>query len=525
MTRLTRAMALAMVAALGITVPAAWARSPATATPPQAVASTRIARVEGGLIAGASASGVTTFLGVPYAAAPVGDLRWRAPRPAAPWTAIRPATAFAPVCRQTASWITEPQSEDCLYLNIWAPAAAAANAKLPVMVWIHGGGFFGGSGSQPSYDGTQLVRRDVIVVTLNYRLGVFGFFSHPELTAESADDASGNQGLLDQIAALEWIQRNIAGLGGDPKRVTIMGESAGGESVAILVASPQAKGLFQRAISQSGNYGLPLDEAERPQFDRTTAEATGLAFARGTGATSLADLRKLSADDLLKKPWAPRTIVDGRVLRDDLTTTYRAGRQNHVPILVGWNADEGKDLAPEILGTSDFTPARHPALIEKMLGRRPSAALLQAYPAKDDAEARSSIFRFVTDDWGWRIWHWARLHQAKATDRAYVYYFVHSPAEPSAPCGYGCNAGHGAEIRYMFDQLDQDDRAWNAEDRRLASQLAGYWTTFAKSGDPNGADLPGWKPFDGSEGSVQRLGSDEEIAARGRLPAFGLFEP
>jgi para-nitrobenzyl esterase len=346
---------------------------------------------------------------------------------------------------------------------------------------LYGGGYSIGSSGSALYDGENVAKRGAVFVNLNYRLGILGNMAHPELAAESPHNSSGNYGFLDQVAALKWIQRNIARFGGDPGNVTISGQSAGGESVAILVASPQAKGLFQRAISQSGNYGLPLDEAERPQFDRTTAEATGLAFARGTGATSLADLRKLSADDLLKKPWAPRTIVDGRVLRDDLTTTYRAGRQNHVPILVGWNADEGKD--------------------------------------------RSSIFRFVTDDWGWRIWHWARLHQAKATDRAYVYYFVHSPAEPSAPCGYGCNAGHGAEIRYMFDQLDQDDRAWNAEDRRLASQLAGYWTTFAKSGDPNGADLPGWKPFDGSEGSVQRLGSDEEIAARGRLPAFGLFEP
>jgi para-nitrobenzyl esterase len=480
--------------------------------------------VDGGFIAGKSASGVTTFLGVPYAAAPVGDLRWRAPRPVAPWTGIKPATAFAPVCRQTVSWVTEPQSEDCLYLNVWTPAAAD-KTKLPVMVWIHGGGFFGGSGSQPLFDGAQLVRRDVIVVTLNYRLGVFGFFAHPELTAESPDHASGNQGLLDQIAALKWIQRNIAGLGGDPKRVTIMGESAGGVSVAILVASPQAKGLFQRAISQSGNAGLPLDAAERPQFDRTAAEATGLAFARETGAASLASLRALPAEQLLAKPWTPRTIVDGHLLREDLAATYRAGRQNHVPILVGWNADEGKDLAPEILGTSEFTAAGYPALLEDLLKRKPPTALLAAYPAGNDAQARSSIFRFTTDYWGWRIWWWARLHQAEKGDRAYVYYFVHSPAEPSTPCTYGCNAGHGAEIRYMFDHLDQDDRAWNTEDRRLASQLAGYWTTFAKSGDPNGADLPGWKPFDGSEGSVRRLGSDEEIAARGGLPAFELFEP
>ncbi|MGR4864306.1 carboxylesterase/lipase family protein [Caulobacter sp. LARHSG274] len=521
MTRLTKALALA--AAVLITATAAQAQSPATPPPPQAVAPI-IAHVDGGMIAGKSTGGVAAFLGVPYAAAPVGDLRWRAPRPVAPWTGIRPATTYAPVCRQTASWITEPQSEDCLYLNVWAPAAPG-KARLPVMVWIHGGGFFGGSGSQPLYDGAQLVRRDVIVVTLNYRLGLFGFFSHPELGAESPDGASGDQGLLDQIAALEWVQRNIGGLGGDPKRVTIMGESAGAISVAALVVSPRAKGLFQRAISQSGNVGLPFDPTERAPFDRTAAEATGLAFARETGAASLADLRRLSADDLIKRPWTPRAVVDGVVLREDQTTAYQTGRRNRVPILVGWNADEGKDLAPEVLATSDFTAARHPALIAKLLGRPPSAALLQAYPAKDDAEAPAAMFHLVSDFWGWRIWRWARLHQAKTERPAYFYYFVHSPAAPSTPCGYGCNAGHGAEIRYMFDHLDQDDRAWNAEDRRLAARMVGYWTNFAKYGDPNGPDLPGWKPFDGSEGSVRRLGSDEEIAARGRLPDFSLFGP
>lgn len=522
MRGLARALVAAMAATLWLAAPVAQAQSPETAPQASARAVVVAAGVESGALGGKIANGVLSLLGVPYAAPPVGDLRWRAPQPVAPWEGVRPAINFAPACRQTVSWITEPQSEDCLYLNMWMPAEAPED-KLPVIVWIHGGGFFGGSGAQPLYDGANLARRGVIVITLNYRLGVFGFFAHPGLSAESPDHASGNQGILDQIAALEWIQRNIAGLGGDPHRVTIMGESAGGESVAILVASPRAKGLFQRAISQSGNYGLPLDKAERPQFDRKSAEATGLAFARETGQTSLAKLRKLSADDLLKKPWAPRTLVDGVVLREDMTATYRAGRQNRVPILVGWNADEGKDLAAEILGTSDFTAQRHPALIGDMLKREPSSALLQAYPARDDAQAQASIFRFTSDYWGWRIWRWAGLHQARKDRPAYVYYFVHSPAEPSTPCGYGCKAGHGAEIRYVFDQLDQDDRIWNAEDRRLASRLASYWTNFARSGDPNGPGLPTWKPFDGGDSSVRRLGSDEEIVARGRLPNFELL--
>ncbi|WP_132091310.1 carboxylesterase family protein [Caulobacter sp. BK020] len=480
-------------------------------------------RVDGGLIAGAAADGVRTFFGVPYAAPPVGDLRWRAPQPVKPWDGVRSATAFSPVCRQTAPWITEPQSEDCLYLNIWAPAAPSS-AKRPVMVWIHGGGFFGGSGSQALYDGTRLARRDVIVVTLNYRLGVLGFFSHPDLTAESPDHVSGNQGILDQIAALRWIHDNIAAVGGDPDRVTIMGESAGGESVAILVASPLAKGLFQRAISESGNYGLPLDPAEARQFDKTEAEAAGAAFARAEGASGIAALRALPADQLLRAAWSPRTVVEGHLLREDLTTLYRTGRQNRVPILVGWNADEGKDLAPEIFATSQFTAERHAALLEGLLHRTPSAAMLAKYPARTDAEARASIDQFTTDYWGWRIWFWARLQAAGASDKAYVYHFVHSPTEPLEPCGYGCKAGHGAEIRYVFDQLQQDARPWGADDRLLADQIAGYWTNFAKSGDPNGAGLPRWTPFDGSDRTIHRLGTPAEAVERGPVD-FDVFEP
>ena len=474
-------------------------------------------RVEGGLIAGTQDGGVVRYFGVPYAAPPVGDLRWRAPQSVKPWTGTRPARAFSPVCRQTAPWMTEPQSEDCLYLNIWAPADAK---KLPVMVWIHGGGFFGGAGSQAGYDGTRLTRQGVIVVTLNYRLGLFGFFAHPELSAESPAKASGNQGILDQIAALGWVRRNIAAFGGDPKRVTIMGESAGAISVAALVASPLAKGLFQRAIAESGNDGVPMDPGENATFDRAMAEAEGAAFAQGLGAVHLADLRAIDADTLIHKPWAPRTIVDGHALREDMATIYRDHRQNDVPILVGWNADEGKDLAPEILAMSEFTAAGHSALLARLLGHAPSAKVLAAYPAATDAEAQESIFHFTSDYWGWRMWRWAELQARAGASKPYVYYFVHSPAEPATPCGYGCKAGHGAEIRYVFDQLDQDPRSWSADDRQLTREIVGYWTNFAKTGDPNGKGLPAWPAFDGSKPSALRLGTAAEIQERGALPDF-----
>ena len=474
-------------------------------------------RVEGGLITGTQTEGVTRFFGVPYAAPPLGELRWRAPQPLQPWTGTREARAFSPVCRQTVPWISEPQSEDCLYLNVWAPARAH---KLPVMVWIHGGGFFGGSGSQSGTDGSRLTRQDVIVVTLNYRLGIFGFFAHPELSAESPAKASGNQGILDQIAALRWVQRNIAAFGGDPSRVTVMGESAGAVSVAMLVASPLAKGLFQRAIAQSGNDGLPLDSSENSRFDRTQAETEAVALAHGLGAEHLADLRAIDADTLIRKSWVPRTIVDHHLLREDMETMYRNHRQNDVPILVGWNADEGKDLAPEILGTSDFTATSHSALLARLLGHAPSAKVLADYAAATDAEAQASIFRFTSDYWGWRMWRWADLQTKARSSKPYVYYFVHSPADPATPCSYGCKAGHGAEIRYVFDQLDQDPRVWSPDDRLLTRELVGYWTNFAKTGAPNGEGLAAWPAFDGTKANVRRLGTAAEIRERGALPDF-----
>jgi len=479
-----------------------------------------VVRVEQGLMAGTHANGVTRFFGVPYAAPPIGELRWRAPQPPRPWTGTRDARAFSRVCRQTVAWVSEPQSEDCLYLNVWAPAGAK---KLPVMVWIHGGGFFGGSGSQAGTDGTRLTRQGVIVVTLNYRLGVLGFFAHPELSAESPAKASGNQGILDQIAALRWIKRNIAAFGGDPDRVTIMGESAGANSVAVLVASLLAKGLFQRAIAESGNAALPLDPGENRMFGRPRAEAEGVAFAHGLGAEHLDNLRAIDADTLIRKNWAPRTVVDNHLLVEDMEATYRHHRQNDVPILVGWNADEGKDLAPEILGTSDFTAAGHSALLARMLGHTPPVKVLTDYPATTDAQARESVFRFTSDYWGWRMWRWADLQAQARSSKPYVYYFVHSPAEPATPCNYGCQAGHGAEIRYVFDQLDQDPRAWSPGDRQLAREIVGYWTNFAKAGDPNGEGLAAWPAFDGTKANVKRLGTAAEIRDRGALPDFDSF--
>lgn len=480
------------------------------------------ARFADGIATGTTTDGVNTFRGLPYAAAPVGDLRWRAPQPVGPWPGVRQATAFAPACAQTAVWITERKSEDCLYLNIWAPALPGAG-KLPVIVWIHGGGFYGGSGAQPLYDGTRLARRGVIVVTFNYRLGVFGFFAHPELTAR--DHVTGNQGLLDQVAALRWVRRNIGAVGGDPNRVTIMGESAGAGSVAILTASPLAAGLFQRAIAESGNNGLPLTREDAIAYGPKAAEAVGTNLGERLGRRSLAELRLVSAAELLSQPWSPHTNFDGRLIRQDMTAADREGQASHVPLLLGWNSNEGVDLAPEILGTKQLTAANYSSLAEKLLRHPPTNAIRAAYPAGNDAQARSSLERLTSDWWGWRMWSWAGGHRTFTRRPTYLYYFVHWPAEPASPCGYGCRAGHGAEIPFAFDQLAQDKRAWRTSDRVLSEEMATYWTNFAKSGDPNGPTVPRWSRFDGSPGSVKRLGDLEEVRARGELPKFALLDP
>lgn len=482
-------------------------------------ASTGPVKVTGGEIAGILDGKTTRYLGVPYAAPPVGKLRWRAPQPVQPWTGLRQAGSFAPACAQTASWIALPKSEDCLYLNVWAPAGAK---KLPVLVWIHGGGYYGGAAAQPGFDGANLAQHGAIVVTVGYRLGVFGFFAHPELAAESPERTSGNQGILDQVAALRWVKDNIAAVGGDPQRVTIFGESAGGESVALLVASPLAKGLFQRAIAQSGNDALPMTPEENARFDRKAAEAKGQAFAQAAGARSLADLRAMSVADLHKHAWLPRTFVDGHLLREDMTTMYRAGRQNDVPLLVGWNAEEGKDLAPEILETREFTAARHGALVTKLLGHAPAKALLAAYPGASDAQAKESIDRLTNDWWGWRMVHWAGLQAQYGRAKSYAYFFAHRPAPPASPCGYGCGAGHGAEIQYVFDNLDQDQRPWTRADRQLAKRLAVTWVRFAATGNPHGPGLAAWPAYDGSPASVVRIGPKEMLKAY-PLPDFSLF--
>lgn len=509
MTMSVRALGLAAFGLLALAAP-----------PTHAVPLTSPVNVTGGAVVGMQADAYRTYLGIPFAAPPIGDFRWRAPQPVVPWTGVKLATSFSPACAQTADWITNPKSEDCLYLNLWTPEKAH---KLPVIVWIHGGGMYGGTAGVPVQDGANLARRGAVVVTLNYRLGIFGFFAHPELSAESPSHTSGNQGILDQIAALRWVKNNIAAFGGDPGRVTIMGNSSGGESVGLLVATPLAKGLFQRAVAESGNDAMPIRPDDSHRFDqKSVAEAKGLALAKSVGAEHLADLRKLSVKELQKPAWLPRTYVDGYLLHADLTTIYRNHRQNDVPLLVGWTAEEGKDLAGEILGTQEINGARHHELVTTLLGHAPSERMLAAYPGGGDAQAVASIHQLTNDWWGWRMEHWAALQAKYGHAKPYVYYFAHRPAAPPTPCNWGCGAGHGVEIQYLFDNLDVDGRAWAPADRQLASRLADTVIQFASTGAPSGKGLPAWPVFNGTPATTLRIGSEAELKAH-PLPDFTLF--
>ncbi|MBW8733014.1 MAG: carboxylesterase family protein, partial [Asticcacaulis sp.] len=343
------------------------------------------------------------------------------------------------------------------------------------------------------------------------------------LSAESPQHVSGNQGILDQIAALRWVKANIAAFGGDPNRVTIMGCSSGGESVALLVASPLAKNLFQRAIAESGNDAMPISPDDDHRFnDKATAEANGLAFARAVGAEHVADLRKLSLKDLQKQAWLPRVYVDGYLLHADLTTIYRNHRQNDVPLLVGWAAEEGKDLVGFYLDPAASTTTGRVEQMTKLLGYPPSAAMLAAYPGATDTQAAASVNQLVNDWWGWRMQRWAALQARYGRSKSYVYYFAHPPTEPPSPCNWGCGAGHGVEVQYLFDNLAVDPRAWSAEDRQLADRLADTVVQFAGTGRPTASGLPAWPAFDGSNASMLPIANDAELRAH-PLPDFSLF--
>lgn len=479
-------------------------------------------RVEQGLVSGATGKnpGVRVYLGIPFAAPPVGNLRWQPPQPPASWKGVRHATAFSHACWQTpypANSIYQatlpPLSEDCLYLNIWTPAKSS-EARLPVMVWIHGGGFTRGSATTEAYDGDNLARKGVVVVTINYRLGVFGFFAHPALTRESAHHASSNYALLDQIAALEWVKENIEAFGGDAGCVTIFGESAGSWAVNSLMASPLAKGLFHRAIGESGGSFAPMKTL-------AAAEKSGEQLAAALGATKTEDkdtlraLRAKSPEELLKAADAPvvRPIVDGWVLPQDVATIFAQGKQNDVPLVAGSNSDEGTTLAPEgaLIRSAMFT-----AGVRQRYGDL-AGDFLKIYPAATDEESVASFFAAYRDQiFGWEMRTWARMATRTGHHPAYLYYFTRRPPGPQS---HRIGAFHASEIAYVFGNFVWPF-PWEKADHELSETISSYWVNVARTGDPNGEGLPQWPAYSEQEDRAMELG--DKVAPRAHVNKAGL---
>jgi para-nitrobenzyl esterase len=484
-------------------------------------------RTESGLVSGAGA-GITVFKGIPFADSTAGELRWKPPRPAKPWDGVRQATQFGAACPQNKAMLKiEALSEDCLNLNIWTPAKTSRD-RLPVMVSIHGGGFFTGAGFLPAYDGEALAGQGVVVVTFNYRVGVLGFMAHPELSAESPRHVSGNYGLLDQIAALRWVQRNIAAFGGDPKRVTIFGESAGGSSVCFLMISPLARGLFQRAISQSAAWiYTPTTHLRERRFGRTPAEEMGaklgaLAALRAQSAEELVKLAP-SFPDMLMDPGSEfRPVVDGWVLPDDPDVLFETGRFNRAAFLAGTTADEGATFSSLMVN-----PIKNLTELKGYAAKRYGPAdLLPLYPAATDAEALAAFQHMLTDT----LFLYGTHSAVRAVARrqpAWCYQFTRVN-------GLGkmihWGAGHGIDIGYSFGNLAQSildttplagtlkkrTDLYDDTDKALAKTMSACWVQFAKAGNPNGPGLPVWPRYQAAKDEYLEFGDKIEVKAHPR---------
>ena len=450
-------------------------------------------RVEGGQISGTLVDGVRSFKGIPFAAPPVGSLRWKPPQPVMPWDGVRQCDVFGPECPQAlypqgSMYYTPPakQSEDCLYLNVWT--AAKPGDKRPVMVWIHGGALTRGSGAHAVYDGAALANKGIVLVTINYRLGPLGYLAHPELTAESPNHSSGNYGVLDQIAALKWVQKNIAVFGGNPGRVTIFGESAGSWSVNTLVATPLARGLFQAAIGESGASFQPGTHLTEDRNGLQSAEKIGAAFAKAAGAGSITALRAVPADKIVDlfnhdtegKKFRTQPNIDGWVFPDEIRNIFAQGKQNDVPVIVGSNANE-------------MTTLTNPALVPKTLEdyrKRAEQQYGQAikefdavYPVKGEADIAAAYLGSLRDaafTLGMRTW--ARM-TGTGRSKAYLYLFNHPPPGPNSK-------SLGA---------------------KMAELMSNYWVNFAGTGDPNGKGLPTWSPYNAEAEPYMDFGDQVQL--------------
>ncbi len=464
--------------------------------------------VDGGMISGKTDSTglVKIFKGIPFAAPPIGNFRWKTPQPIQSWEGIKACTEnpAAPMQNPPVPFFAwseeflipkEPISEDCLYLNVWT-AAETVDEKRPVMVWIYGGGFGSGGSTVPLYDGEELAKKGIVVVNLNYRVGIFGFLAHPELSTESPDQTSGNYGILDQIAALEWVKKNIAAFGGDPNNVTIAGQSAGAFSVNALVVSPRAKGLFHKAIAQSGGM-----------FTRNNGLVSGLQGAEERGkqltdemGLSLSDLRTITADSLIKIQGRFGPVFDGKVL-PGVRQAFQEGKFSDVPLLTGWNADD------RVSSNQTLSPAEFIANAKKQYGGR-AGEYLQLFPAGNEVELEETQKTIGVLGFGFQNYTWARLQTEKGQNDAYLYYFTRVP--PGEP-NYG--AFHSAEFSYSFHTLKHWNRPFEQADYDLEKHMSDYWVNFVKTGNPNGEGLPEWPVFEPENPLVIELGSEVKTRA------------
>ena len=449
-------------------------------------------------------SSLRIFRGVPFAAPPVGDLRWQPPQPVKHWSGVRKAVDFGPRCMQARVFgdivfRSKEMSEDCLNLTIWTPARSK-NQRLPVYLWFYGGGFAAGANDEARYDGESFAKHGIVVVNANYRLGIFGFFAHPELTEESPHKASGNYGLLDQVAALEWVRQNIAAFGGDPQKVTIGGESAGSLSVSALMASPLSRSLFQQAIGESGAFLSSV--GGRGQISLAEAEKQGAQFAAKIGGGKhLAELRAMPAADLLGEASKRNNgfgfwpIVDGYFLPSDVPSVFAQGKQSQVPLLAGWNANEVRMavlMAKEKPNAKTFAEQ-----LRREYGARADEAL-KVYGASTDEEALRSAGDLASDRFiVFGTWKWLD-EQAKAGNTVYRYQFDRTVPIPEAEKGSGLKtfgSPHAAELEYVFTRLDSKKAEWQPDDYTVAKTMNAYWANFIRTGDPNGPGLANWPQF------------------------------
>ena len=493
-------------------------------TPGSASAGAPVVEAPAGAVQGTVEQDMRVFLGIPYAQPPVGNLRWRPPAALQPWAGVRPATQFGYACFQPVSKIASvyspaaplPMSEDCLTLNVWAPANAS---KAPVFVWIHGGALATGSSREGMYDGRELAERGIIVISINYRLGVLGWLAHPELSSEN-DGLSGNYGLLDQIAALRWVKENIASFGGDPSNVTVAGESAGALSVMFLMTSPPAQGLFHKAIAQSA-YKITMPELKKPAFGQPAGEVVGTMLQAGLGKTSIADLRSIDpaalTEGAAKLGFAPWAMVDGRILPEQMVTAFDRGKQSRIPVLAGFNQGEIRSLtmlAPKAPATAvDYEKeirARYGDLAEPFL---------RLYPASD---YRESILATTRDGlYGWTAERLVRQQSAQGRP-SYHYLFDHAyPATDSA----GLHAFHASELPYVFGTADRLGPNWpkipaTAAEQALSTAMLDYWASFAATGTPKASGQPDWPAF-GSRGNYMHFADGPRVRSN-LMP--GMFE-